>query len=127
MAAGTKQTYQELLAERNKLKARVGRMEDAMREAGQAIVIYQTADWVAVPLPQVQQDALRDFVSSSYRAAIIPCNGKLVEKNADGTERWEDILDINDLLPGYRHYVVRYDYSEADGVQNPKFWALVPF
>jgi hypothetical protein len=120
-----KKNYAELLAERNKLQARVERLERAMKEADRSIHLYHVSDWIAVPLPHAQEVAVREAIENGR--GLPAREGKLLSSE-NGEERWEQIWeDDYQTLPGKRYYLVRYTYTQDEGITDIRPWALVPF
>jgi hypothetical protein len=121
----SKKTYAELLQERNWLQKKVDRLERAIKEADRSIHLYHVSDWIAVPLPHQQEKAIREAIENGR--GLPAREGKLLS-SVDGEERWEQVWeDEYQTLPGQRHYLVRYTFTQDEGITDVRPWLLVPF
>lgn len=124
-----KQTYAELLRERNRLQYLLDEARRAAAHAQMELVGYSVDRWVSVPLPECQQAPLRPRLLPLLAEASRD-RRELWSEEA-GVARYETIIRERDLPEGeflaeYRAVLVRYQQSEALGIHHLVVWGLTP-
>lgn len=115
---GGKRTYAELLAYSKRLESKVETLERAMKLADRHRVLFHAMDWCSIPLKAAQVAAVRDHLEDR-----LYYDGR---KEIGGERHYEEVHE-SDILPEFKHYLVRYVTDlQGEHVSTVQVWGLIP-
>ncbi len=115
---GGKRTYAELLAYSKRLEQRLENTERAMKLADRHRVVFHAMDWCSMPLNDKQKDAVREYFENRLNYD---------DRKTIGDERHYEEVRESDILPEFKHYLVRYITDlQGEHISTIQVWGLIP-